>query len=306
MVATRNEHFSPGSLVACRGRNWVVMPSNQDGLTLLRPVDGAEEDGIGVFSRIEPDIIRPSSYPKPNPDKAGDSGGAALLREAFRMNLRSGAGPFRSVGRAAATPRPYQYVPLAMALRMSPARLLIADDVGVGKTVETGFVARELLDRGAAKPHWSAMPAAPVRAVGDRAAGQVRHCRRSRAVVQDGALGTRAAAPRYAGVQALPAHRRLNRFRQVRPLREVFRGQRARPNHRGRGARGVTAARRRLRQPTATPSACARIGERSQSPHHPGYRHAAQRRRRELSVADRACSTAIWICPLTATSPIAA
>ncbi len=129
----------------------MVMPSNQDGLTLLRPVDGAEEDGIGVFSRIEPDIISPSSYPLPDADKAGDSGGAALLREAFRMNLRSGAGPFRSVGRAAATPRPYQYVPLAMALRMSPARLLIADDVGVGKTVEAGFVARELLDRGAAK-----------------------------------------------------------------------------------------------------------------------------------------------------------
>src|SRR5215211_5328303 len=34
-----------------------------------------------------------------------------------------------------------------MALRMDPVRLLIADDVGVGKTIEAGMIARELLDR---------------------------------------------------------------------------------------------------------------------------------------------------------------
>ena len=35
-----------------------------------------------------------------------------------------------------------------MALRLEPVRLLIADDVGIGKTVEAGLIARELLDRG--------------------------------------------------------------------------------------------------------------------------------------------------------------
>jgi SNF2 family DNA or RNA helicase len=38
-----------------------------------------------------------------------------------------------------------------MALRLDPVRLLIADDVGVGKTIEAGMIARELLDRGIAK-----------------------------------------------------------------------------------------------------------------------------------------------------------
>jgi len=33
-----------------------------------------------------------------------------------------------------------------MALRLSPVRLLIADDVGVGKTIEAGLVVRELLE----------------------------------------------------------------------------------------------------------------------------------------------------------------
>ncbi|MBF0217746.1 MAG: DEAD/DEAH box helicase [Candidatus Omnitrophica bacterium] len=35
-----------------------------------------------------------------------------------------------------------------MALRLDPVRLLIADDVGIGKTVEAALIARELLDRG--------------------------------------------------------------------------------------------------------------------------------------------------------------
>ena len=35
-----------------------------------------------------------------------------------------------------------------MALRLPVVRLLIADDVGVGKTVEAALIIRELLDRG--------------------------------------------------------------------------------------------------------------------------------------------------------------
>lgn len=48
-------------------------------------------------------------------------------------------------------PRLYQYVPLIMALRLDPVRLLIADDVGVGKTIEASLIARELLYWGIAK-----------------------------------------------------------------------------------------------------------------------------------------------------------
>jgi SNF2 family DNA or RNA helicase len=49
--------------------------------------------------------------------------------------------------RAGIHPYAYQLVPLAMALALPRANLLIADDVGAGKTVEAGLILRELLLR---------------------------------------------------------------------------------------------------------------------------------------------------------------
>ena len=57
-------------------------------------------------------------------------------------------GPFRSFGNLNVEPRAYQLVPLLMALKLDTIRLLVADDVGVGKTIEAGLIVRELIDRG--------------------------------------------------------------------------------------------------------------------------------------------------------------
>ncbi len=66
----------------------------------------------------------------------------------MQLKLRNGAGPFRSFGNIAVEPRAYQLVPLLMAMKLSTVRLLIADDVGIGKTIEGALIAREMLDRG--------------------------------------------------------------------------------------------------------------------------------------------------------------
>ena len=140
--------FPPGALVQARGRTWVVLPPEEEDVIRVRPVDGSDADVAGIFLGVEPDAVSPASYPPPNPTAAGDFTSALLLRDAVRLSLRSGAGPFRSLGHLSFTPRPYQFVPLLMALRQEQVRLLIADDVGVGKTIEAALIARELLDRG--------------------------------------------------------------------------------------------------------------------------------------------------------------
>jgi hypothetical protein len=151
MGLSATEQFSIGSLVRVRERDWVVLPSDDPEILKLRPLSGSEAEGCGILKALEGSDIRQAEFPEPNPERAGDFIAGRLLRDAARLSLRSGAGPFRSLGRLSVRPRPYQFVPLIMALRLDPVRLLIADDVGVGKTIEGDLIARELLDRGDAQ-----------------------------------------------------------------------------------------------------------------------------------------------------------
>jgi len=148
MPALGQAKYSVGSLVRVRGRDWVVVPSEEEEVLRLRPLSGSEQETIGIMRQVEESAVEESVFPAPEPSSAGDFVGSKLLRNAARLSLRSGAGPFRSVGRISVRPRPYQFVPLIMAMRLDPIRMLIADDVGVGKTIEAGLIARELLDRG--------------------------------------------------------------------------------------------------------------------------------------------------------------
>lgn len=136
----------PGTLVHARGREWVVLPESTDDLLLVRPVGGLDEEITGILPAVEP--VQSASFTLPTGLDVGDFGSGQLLRDAARLSTRAAAGPFRSFGRIAVEPRPYQLVPLMMALKLDPIRLLIADDVGIGKTIEAAAIAREMLDRG--------------------------------------------------------------------------------------------------------------------------------------------------------------
>lgn len=138
--------YAPGSFVHARERDWIVLPESREDLLFLRPLAGSDGEIAGIYLPLE--TVTSAQFPPPNPERPGDHRACYLLREAARLGFRSSAGPFRSFGRIAVTPRPYQLVPLLMALKLDPVRLLIADDVGVGKTIEACLIARELLDRG--------------------------------------------------------------------------------------------------------------------------------------------------------------
>jgi len=138
--------YAVGSLVKARGREWVVLPESEEDLLVLRPLGGTEDEVTGICLSLE--NVAPAQFDLPDPDLAGDYRSCRLLRDALQFGFRSSAGPFRSFAKMAVEPRPYQLVPLLMALKLDPVRILIADDVGIGKTVEACLVARELLDRG--------------------------------------------------------------------------------------------------------------------------------------------------------------
>lgn len=141
--------FAVGSLVRARGREWVVQHGSDDEALLLRPLGGADADVTGLLTALEP--VVPAAFDLPGTEHLGDDRSARLLRDALRLGFRSSAGPFRSFGQIGFEPRPYQLVPLLMALRLDPVRLLIADDVGTGKTASALLVAAELLATGDAQ-----------------------------------------------------------------------------------------------------------------------------------------------------------
>ncbi|MCX8207856.1 MAG: DEAD/DEAH box helicase [Methanothrix sp.] len=148
--------MQPGAIVRFRDRDWVLLPSNESEIFRLRPLTGAPDEVVEVhrtlaeiMERYLPEeCIRISRFPLPSPEAVSDAASAHLLWQAARLTLRDCAAPLRSLGRISIRPRIYQLVPLLMALRLDPVRLFIADDVGVGKTVEALLVARELIDRG--------------------------------------------------------------------------------------------------------------------------------------------------------------
>ena len=127
---------------------------------------------------------------------------------------RSLQAPFRS----GITIEDYQLEPLVRALRMPRVNLLIADDVGLGKTIEAGLVAQELLLRHRARTALVVCPASLQLQWRDEM--RDKFGLEFRIVDRDAA---RPAAPRARRrrqpVRALPAADRLDRLAQGRARR---------------------------------------------------------------------------------------
>ena len=141
--------YTPGKLVKIRDREWVVQPSGDPDILLLKPLGGSEEETTGIYIPLEFAEDEPQEviFPHPTSEDLGDFSRAKLLHDASRLSFRNGAGPFRCLAKLSFRPRSYQMVPLIMALRQEIVRLLIADDVGVGKTIEALLIMKEMLER---------------------------------------------------------------------------------------------------------------------------------------------------------------
>lgn len=144
-----NTVFQPGKLVSLRGRDWIVLPSDDPELLVVKPLGGSDDEITGIYRplAIPSDAPTECIFTPPTRDDLGDISTARLLYDSARLAFRNGAGPFRALAKLSFRPRSYQMVPLIMGLRQEAVRLLVADDVGVGKTIEALLIAKEMLER---------------------------------------------------------------------------------------------------------------------------------------------------------------
>lgn len=153
-----------GQLVKVRGRAWIVSDVRRSALLPdpLRPVQpthhlmtltSVEDDGMGeeaqVLWEIEPGatILEKGGLP----DLTGFDDPQRL--DAFLHAVRWGASStadyrtLLSPYRSGIQIEDYQLDPLVRAIQMPRANILIADDVGLGKTIEAGLIVQEFLTR---------------------------------------------------------------------------------------------------------------------------------------------------------------
>ncbi len=135
---------SVGIKVAARGLEWDVVEVEPLGdQTRVRLACAG-----GDLAGLEWDFLHPAETLSPlrtDPDPAEVSSLTEWRRFHIARMLEQVPGPWTSPGRL--TVEPYQLVPLMRALDMVRRRLLLADGVGLGKTVQAGLIAAELLVR---------------------------------------------------------------------------------------------------------------------------------------------------------------
>jgi len=144
----------PGTEVAARGLRWELVYTQNLGsqvLHRLRGIDGnfagQEFDFLGPFDEITP-IARELRPEKPAPLANWLACHQAfLLEQSFGMDALSAVQPGRL------RIEPYQLVPVLRAVRMTRVRLLLADGVGLGKTIQAGLLLTELIARRIAHRH---------------------------------------------------------------------------------------------------------------------------------------------------------
>ncbi len=154
-----------GQLVNVRARRWVVSEVNKSSLSApsLEPMRGSpqhlvsllslEDDALGeelqVVWEIEPGatVVEKLDLPRPTgfdpPDRLDAFLDAVRWGAASTADVRNIQSPFRS----GIDIEDYQLDPVFRAIQMPRVNLLIADDVGLGKTIESGLVALELIIR---------------------------------------------------------------------------------------------------------------------------------------------------------------
>ena len=164
MATTPTTAPEQGQLVSVRSRNWIVnevapstLPASGlealgGGQTLVS-LASVEDDGLGEEirivwelepgTRINEDVALPEPTGFDPPDQLNAFLDAVRWGASSSADVRNIQAPFRS----GIDIEDYQLDPVVRAIQMPRVNLLVADDVGLGKTIEAGMVALELIIR---------------------------------------------------------------------------------------------------------------------------------------------------------------
>ena len=149
-----------GELVQVRSRRWLVEDVRPlgDGKSLIDLAcadDDAQSEELSVLWEYEIDrrILKEEGWADLASRGFDDPRHFAAFLNTLRWNTVTATEPnlFQAPFRAGITIDAYQMEPLRKALRLPRVNLFIADDIGLGKTIEAGLIARELLLRKKAK-----------------------------------------------------------------------------------------------------------------------------------------------------------
>lgn len=153
----------PGTEVIARGLRWEVVYSEAAGsqtLYRLRCLHGAlrgqELDLLTPFEKLE------ARSAELDPTKPAHLQQWRVYHQAFLLEQALGPSALLAAQPGRLRMAPYQLVPVMRALRMSRVRLMLADGVGLGKTVECGLVLAELIARRRAHRILIVSPAGPL------------------------------------------------------------------------------------------------------------------------------------------------
>ena len=146
-----------GELVHVRSRRWLVeeVAANGRVVRLACADDDAQGEELEVLWDYEPDrrILEQERWDHVASRGFDDPRRFAAFLDTLRWNTvtATDANLFQAPFRAGITIDSYQMEPLRKALRLPRVNLFIADDTGLGKTIEAALIARELLLRKKAK-----------------------------------------------------------------------------------------------------------------------------------------------------------
>lgn len=149
------KHVIPEAVFRLRGELWKASAVDKKAAGTLiscRGLSGVTKGKDARFvAELEDDltVIDPAKTPLVVDQSSGFLDTKLYLEAAFRTAHPSSTQPLM-LGKAAIDDLKFQHVPVGMALDQERVRLLIADDVGLGKTLEAGLVASELILRGRA------------------------------------------------------------------------------------------------------------------------------------------------------------